>query len=104
MKGNYNLYKSYIKNINIIDEILFYNYIHLDVNGNDISHIKIFEVVNILKKIIKPQEELNEKEKEAFSKQMAKILLFVYQKGTKDYQNTYNNIINGVKKIKYIER
>jgi hypothetical protein len=103
MKDNYNLYKNYIKNINIIDEIMFYKYIHLDVNGNDISHIKMFEVGNILKKIIKSKQ-LNEKEKEAFNKQMAKILLFVYHKGTKEYQNIYNNIINEVIKVKTIQR
>ena len=87
------IYKSYIENIDIVDKIIFYDYKYLDANGNNISHIKMFEVTRILKEIL--NFDLIIKEKEIFNKQMAKILLFVYQKGTKDYQNTYNNIILG---------
>jgi hypothetical protein len=93
------LYKNYIKNIKIIDKIIYYNYNYLDYDGNDISHIKIFEISNIINNILKLKN-LSKEENETFNKQMAKILLFVYHKRTIDYQRVYNDIILGINEIK----
>lgn len=87
------LYKSYIQHIDITDKILFYNYIHLDCNGNNISHITIYNIIILLKQII-CLNDLTIKENEIFNKQLLKILLFVYKKGTIEYQNIYNKVLN----------
>lgn len=95
-------YKKYIRNINIIDKIIYYNYNYLDYNGNDISHIKIFEITQLIKNLLKLKN-LSKEEKEMFNIQMTKILFFVYHKRTIEYQRVYNDIVLDINEIKFNE-